>query len=132
MLEVVRIGSWIPISPVISPVITSSVAHALDRGGLNVYIAYPDTDWGPALAGSMPIQTTPAITAVLNKTARIDLTSLTLWPQSLYAELIEKARRLGLSCDIIGTCFDVRKKEQDIEPPASMSLKCDHWTSVLT
>ena len=38
--RVVRIGCRIAISPVISPVITSPVAHALDRGGLNVCIAY--------------------------------------------------------------------------------------------
>ena len=38
--RVVRIGHRIAVSPVISPVITSSAANALDRGGLNVRIAY--------------------------------------------------------------------------------------------
>jgi len=60
---------------------------ALDAKTGSVFVLpIPDTDWGAALAVSMPIQTRPAITAVLNKTVRIDLTSLTLWLQPLYAE----------------------------------------------
>ena len=37
----------------------------------------PDIDGGAAFAGAIPIQTTPAITAVLNTRVRIDFASLT-------------------------------------------------------
>jgi len=54
----------------------------------------PDIDGGAASAGAVAIQTTPTITALLNNTARIDLTSLALEHDPSYAELIEKARHL--------------------------------------
>ena len=38
----------------------------------------PEIDGGAAFAGAIPIQTTPAITAVLNTRFRIDFASLTL------------------------------------------------------
>src|SRR6187200_3291870 len=41
----------------------------------------PDIDGGAAFAGAIPIQTTTAITAVLNTTVRIDFASLTLKPE---------------------------------------------------
>jgi hypothetical protein len=37
-----------------------------------MFVLPTSIDRGVALAGDMPIQTTPAITAVLNKTMRID------------------------------------------------------------
>jgi len=48
----------------------------------------PDIDGGAAFAGAIPIQTTPAITAVLNTRVRIDFASLRLSPST--AELIAK------------------------------------------
>jgi hypothetical protein len=44
-------------------------------------LSIADIDGGAAFAGAIPIQTTPAITAVLNTRVRIDFASLTLKPE---------------------------------------------------
>jgi hypothetical protein len=55
----------------------------------------PDIDGGAALAGDVPIQTAPTITALLNN-IRIDVTSTRACAPTHYASLIEKARRAHL------------------------------------
>jgi hypothetical protein len=55
----------------------------------------PDIDGGTVFAGVIPIQTTPAITVVLNTRIRIDFASLTLQASTMYAELIAKVTVLS-------------------------------------
>src|SRR5690242_18572184 len=58
--------------------------------------AIPDMDGDAAFAGTIPIQTTPAITAVLNTRVRIDFASLTL--KHLRAKQAQHDEQLGLVC----------------------------------
>src|ERR1700720_330783 len=53
----------------------------------------PSIGFGPALAGTRPAQTTPAINAVLNKMERIySISPQVGWPPALYAWPTERAR----------------------------------------
>jgi hypothetical protein len=51
----------------------------------------PDIDGGAASAGAVAIQTTPTITALLNNTVRIDVTSLAL----VHKPIIRRVNREG-------------------------------------